>query len=560
MAIAQALILKPPVLLMDEAFSALDPGTRTGMQRLIKELWRESGTTIVFVTHNTREALCLGTRVIALAKDSSGERGSSVALDLSVPHLDFDSGEEEIHRVIREVESATIPAVRASLFTIEPSMSFYKTHAPRHREHTRPLPDFADLEGMRALREEKEIPIRQWQEEVRRGKEFGLECVDSIEDKTEISCFQRGELPHWSGINTFLKTHYLEDVRKVGEYDVAFMGVPFDIGTTYRAGTRFGPQGIRRISSLYTTYNFELGVDLRESLKMCDIGDVFCPANITKSHDQITKGVAHVLSQGALPMIMGGDHSIGYPCVRGVAQCIEGKVGIIHLDRHIDTQEKDMDEIMHTCPWFHATNIPNCPPTNLVQVGIGGWQVPRPGVKKGRERGSTVLTIQRHRANRHRQDRRDRAGSSVEGRVGSIPVLRRRFRGCRIRAWHRLAGAGGIPATRSARDSEGSGQGRCRGHGGSGGFAALRYLRHHGVGGRARDGGCACDHGQARTNRRKTHQSSIAFTQKSVGQANLRPIVNLIVNRPFGARTRPEEHSAQHGTHRCQCRRTGPPS
>ena len=48
---------------------------------------------------------------------------------------------------------------------------------------------------------------------------------------------------------------------------------------------------------------------------------------------------------------------------------IEGKVGIIHLDRHIDTQEKDMDEIMHTCPWFHATNIPNCPPTNLVQVG-----------------------------------------------------------------------------------------------------------------------------------------------------------------------------------------------
>lgn len=272
-------------------------------------------------------------------------------------------------------------------------MSFYKRHAPNYREHARPLPDFHELEGMRALHAENDIPLKEWEKEVRRGKEFGLECVDSIEDKTEISCFQRGELPHWSGINTFLKTPYLEDVRKVGEYDAAFLGVPFDIATTYRAGTRFGPQGIRRISSLYTTYNFELGVDLRESLKLCDIGDVFCPANITKSHDQITKAVAHVLSQGTLPMIMGGDHSIGFPCVRGVAQCIEGKVGIIHLDRHIDTQEKDMDEIMHTCPWFHATNIPNCPPTNLVQVGIGGWQVPRPGVKKGRERGSTVLTI-----------------------------------------------------------------------------------------------------------------------------------------------------------------------
>ena len=108
-AIAQALILKPPVLLMDEAFSALDPGTRAGMQRLIKELWRESGTTIIFVTHNTREALCLGTRVVALAKHPSGERGASVALDLSVPHIDFDSGDEEMRALTREVESATLP-------------------------------------------------------------------------------------------------------------------------------------------------------------------------------------------------------------------------------------------------------------------------------------------------------------------------------------------------------------------------------------------------------------------------------------------------------------------
>ena len=115
-------------------------------------------------------------------------------------------------------------------------MSFYKSHAPKHREHTREV-KLPELEGMKALRDEGQIPSRQWQEEVRRGKEFGLDCVDSIQDKTEISCFQRGELPHWSGINTFLKTPYLEDVRKVGEYDVAFVGVPFDIGTTYRAGT-----------------------------------------------------------------------------------------------------------------------------------------------------------------------------------------------------------------------------------------------------------------------------------------------------------------------------------
>ena len=109
-AIAQALILKPPVLLMDEAFSALDPGTRTGMQRLIKELWRESGTTIVFVTHNTREAVCLGTRVIALAKDGDGERGSSVALDIrgSARWISIRT-KTRSHRLIREVESALFP-------------------------------------------------------------------------------------------------------------------------------------------------------------------------------------------------------------------------------------------------------------------------------------------------------------------------------------------------------------------------------------------------------------------------------------------------------------------
>ena len=107
-AIAQALIMKPPVLLMDEAFSALDPGTRRGMQKLMRELWRESGTTVVFVTHNTREAVCLGTRIIALSKDGDGTRGSSIALDLAVPDLDFDSEESDIGDLVREVESASV--------------------------------------------------------------------------------------------------------------------------------------------------------------------------------------------------------------------------------------------------------------------------------------------------------------------------------------------------------------------------------------------------------------------------------------------------------------------
>jgi NitT/TauT family transport system ATP-binding protein len=83
-AIAQALINKPRILLLDEAFSALDPGTRKDMQRLIRQLWRDTGITVLFVTHNTQEALYLGTRVIVLAKEAP-DQGSRVALELPVP-------------------------------------------------------------------------------------------------------------------------------------------------------------------------------------------------------------------------------------------------------------------------------------------------------------------------------------------------------------------------------------------------------------------------------------------------------------------------------------------
>ncbi|MCL6564440.1 MAG: agmatinase family protein [Firmicutes bacterium] len=248
------------------------------------------------------------------------------------------------------------------------------------------------FEGAWATNQEATLPQSRHQEEIARAIAYGLPAADSISDRT-ISCFARGELPHYAGINTFLKVPYLEDIHRVGEHQVAVVGVPFDIGTTYRPGTRFGPQAIRRISGLFTPYSFELGVDLREQLDIVDVGDVFTVANIEKSFDQITKAISFIKGAGALPIILGGDHSIGYPCLRGIAEHVDGNIGIIHLDRHVDTQEKDMDERMHTTPWFHATNIPNAPPKNLVQIGIGGWQVPRPGVEVARERGTTILTI-----------------------------------------------------------------------------------------------------------------------------------------------------------------------
>ena len=107
------------------------------------------------------------------------------------------------------------------------------------------------------------------------------------------------------------------DALADGGFDIVVIGAPFDGGTSHRPGTRFGPQGIRRISALYTPYNYELGVDLREQMTLCDAGDVFTiPANLEKSFDQISRGVSHIASSGALPIMLGGDHSIGFPCVR----------------------------------------------------------------------------------------------------------------------------------------------------------------------------------------------------------------------------------------------------
>ena len=247
--------------------------------------------------------------------------------------------------------------------------------------------------GMRNLRKLAEVTDHKQTDEIKRALDLGLEAAPSVNDRT-ISTFSRGHQPAFAGINTFLKAPFVEDIHEIGRHQVAVVGAPFDMGTTYRPGTRFGPQAIRRISALYDSYSVDLAVDLQEELDLVDAGDVFViPSNIEKSFDQIDRAVSFIVGKGVFPVVLGGDHSIGYPDMRAIAPHIDGKVGIIHLDRHIDIQERDMDERMHTTPWFHATNIKNAPPSNLVQMGIGGWYGSRPGVKVARSRNTTVLTI-----------------------------------------------------------------------------------------------------------------------------------------------------------------------
>ena len=252
--------------------------------------------------------------------------------------------------------------------------------------------DREQLHGTRMQAREGELGTERTTERRERDLLHGLPSAASIQDRL-LPLFNRART-RYNSPATYMGSPFLEDMRELGDQDVAIVGVPLDCGTTFRAGTRFGPQAMRAISGLPSGYNFEMGVDLIESLTMVDVGDVtVIPANIEKSFDQIDKAIAYLHERAVFPVILGGDHSIGYPDVRGLAPYVDGNIGIIHFDRHSDLSEYSLDERMHGTPFFHATNIPNAPATNLVQIGIGGWNGNRAGVKVSRERQATVITI-----------------------------------------------------------------------------------------------------------------------------------------------------------------------
>ena len=102
-----------------------------------------------------------------------------------------------------------------------------------------------DTHGAKTVETLSRISQKKQQDEISRSLELGLEAADSVIDRN-ISLFSRGHQPAFAGINTFMKAPYCEDIRKVGSYEAAFVGAPFDSATTYRPGTRFGPQAVRR--------------------------------------------------------------------------------------------------------------------------------------------------------------------------------------------------------------------------------------------------------------------------------------------------------------------------
>jgi len=155
--------------------------------------------------------------------------------------------------------------------------------------------------------------------------------------------------------------------------DVAFYGVPFDIGTSNRTGARFGPRAIRAESSLLRPYHMATRAAPFDSLVIADVGDVALNTfNAPACVPIIRDFVAGVLASGAVPLGMGGDHTVTYPILQAIA-ATHGPVGIVHVDAHADVNDTMFGEKVTHGSWLRRAIEENLVDTaRVVQIGLRG--------------------------------------------------------------------------------------------------------------------------------------------------------------------------------------------
>ena len=175
------------------------------------------------------------------------------------------------------------------------------------------------------------------------------------------------------GVSTFAKRELVTDWSKINA-DVAVLGAPFDFGTQWRAGARFGPRGIREASTLFSfghagAYDHEDDITyLTENVKIVDIGDAdIIHTDTLTSHKNIELGVRSILAAGALPVVLGGDHSVNIPCLNAFSDY--GPIHILQIDAHLDfVDERHGVKYGHGNPMRRAAEKSYV--TGLTQVGI----------------------------------------------------------------------------------------------------------------------------------------------------------------------------------------------
>ncbi|WP_153771695.1 agmatinase [Labrenzia sp. CE80] len=204
------------------------------------------------------------------------------------------------------------------------------------------------------------------------------------------------------GICTFGKYPYQADWDAI-DADVAVLGAPFDMGTQWRSGARMGPRGIREASTLFSfghagAYDFEDDITYlpAETTRIVDLGDAdIIHTDTTQSHANIEAGVRKILAAGALPVVLGGDHSINIPCIN--AFDAEDPIHVVQIDAHLDfVDERHGVRYGHGNPMRRAAEKPYV--SGLSQIGIRNVSsTARDGYEDARAMGSDIQSVRHFR-------------------------------------------------------------------------------------------------------------------------------------------------------------------
>lgn len=197
------------------------------------------------------------------------------------------------------------------------------------------------------------------------------------------------QMPRFGGPATFMR---LPAAETAAGLDVAFVGIPMDIGTSNRSGTRLGPRQIRDESRMIRPYNMATRAAPFDALQVADIGDV--PINtfdLKKSVDIITAFYDGVLAHGAIPLTLGGDHTLTWPILRAMKKK-HGPVALIHVDAHSDTNEHMFGEtVAHGCPFRRAWEDGCLINDKVFQIGLRGSGYAADDFDWGRSKGWTCI-------------------------------------------------------------------------------------------------------------------------------------------------------------------------
>ena len=238
----------------------------------------------------------------------------------------------------------------------------------------------------------------------------------SNSDNTPIQPISGTVVPRFAGPSTFAR---LPELRDVSHCDVAIVGIPFDAGTSYRPGARFGPQAIRQASRhLRTQYHPAYDTEPFAEQQVADAGDIACnPYNIEKAVVEIQKAATELLGKVDRIISLGGDHTIALPLLRAVNHH-HGQVALVHFDAHLDTWDT-----YYGAPYTHGTPFRRAAEEKLflesasMHVGIRGPLYSREDLKNDEELGFKVI-----HCDEFQSEGIDHIVKRIRDRVGDNPM------------------------------------------------------------------------------------------------------------------------------------------